>query len=640
MQKPGRVHLCIRSETENCDQRKSIMNRTLLFLTVLLGVAVAMAAAHEAESITVEKQTARVLSAAAKHVVSPKKSNSTKKQAVVGGANDSNIIIFVAGAIGILFALFQNYLVMSIPLTLTRTKKVGSVQNNFQERNNLLANGTDYDDNTEMKTLELRSIYDTIREGAKAFLYAEYKICFVFIVLFGALVLGLVAKGSDMQQGTLTALSFAIGGLTSIFSGYIGMMVAVNSNALCTVSANKAGAAGWRESFNAAFRAGGVMGFSLCGVSLIVLYVLCLIYKGALTKNGTVSYKDLFECIAGYGLGGSSIAMFGRVGGGIFTKAADVGADLAGKVIGIVVDGKKVKLDEDSPYNPACIADNVGDNVGDVAGMGSDLFGSFGEASCAALLVGAASPTMIQAGWNSLMFPLYVSATGIVVCMLISFVATNIWTVKQKSDVETVLRLQLLLTSIGMTAALYPVANNYLPELITFEGRKDPVHRLTCYACVVTGLWGGCLIGFITEYYTSHSYQPVRDVARSTETGAATNIIYGLSLGYKSTILPVTIIAATIYLSLKTAGMFGVAIAALGMLSTLSTCLSIDVYGPVCDNAGGIAEMCELHERVRDKTDALDAAATPPSNRQRICNWKRCSCVSCFVRCIHHTGFN
>ena len=197
-----------------------------------------------------------------------------------------------------------------------------------------------------------------------------------------------------MQQGTLTALSFAIGGLTSIFSGYIGMMVAVNSNALCTVSANKAGAAGWRESFNAAFRAGGVMGFSLCGVSLIVLYVLCLIYKGALTKNGAVSYKDLFECIAGYCLGGSSIAMFGRVGGGIFTKAADVGADLAGKVIGIVVDGKKVKLDEDSPYNPACIADNVGDNVGDVAGMGSDLFGSFGEASCAALLVGASSPTI------------------------------------------------------------------------------------------------------------------------------------------------------------------------------------------------------------------------------------------------------
>ena len=225
--------------------------------------------------------------------------------------------------------------------------------------------------------MELRSIYDTIREGAKAFLYAEYKICFVFIVLFGALVLGLVAKGSDMQQGTLTALSFAIGGLTSIFSGYIGMMVAVNSMPYVPYRANKAGAAGWRESFNAAFRAGGVMGFSLCGVSLIVLYVLCLIYKGALTKNGAVSYKDLFECIAGYGLGGSSIAMFGRVGGGIFTKAADVGADLAGKVIGIVVDGKKGEIGRGFALQSACIADNVGDNVGDVAGMGSDLFGSF-----------------------------------------------------------------------------------------------------------------------------------------------------------------------------------------------------------------------------------------------------------------------
>ena len=393
------------------------------------------------------------------------------------------------------------------------------------------------------------------------------------------------------------------------------MMVAVNSNARCTVAANKVGATGWRESFNAAFRAGSVMGFSLCGVSLLVLYILCLIYKASFTKKGVVSYKDLFECIAGYGLGGSSIAMFGRVGGGIFTKAADVGADLAGKVIGVVVDGKKVKLDEDSPYNPACIADNVGDNVGDVAGMGSDLFGSFGEASCAALLVGASSPTIIAAGWNALMFPLFVSATGIVVCLLVSFVATNIWTVKKEEDVETVLKVQLLLTSIGMTLALYPIAHLYLPNTengypagMAFDGREDKVEWLTCYACVVTGLWGGCLIGFITEYYTSASYQPVRDVARSTETGAATNIIYGLSLGYKSAILPVTIIAATIYLSLKTAGMYGVSLAALGMLSTLSTCLSIDVYGPVCDNAGGIAEMCELDERVRDKTDALDAA--------------------------------
>ena len=585
------------------------MNKSFLLLCLLLSVTFAFTVANDGKhnnKVIVEKQSARLLTKVKTLANSTVKPNGTKTKKV-GGANDSNMIIFVTGAIGILFAFFQNYLVMSIPLTLTRVKGNSSLQNNFQERNNLLANGTDYDDNLEMKTLELRSIFDTIREGASAFLWAEYKICFLFIVLFGALVLGLVAKGSDMQQGTLTALSFAIGGLTSIFSGYIGMMVAVNSNARCTVSANKIGADGWRESFNAAFRAGSVMGFSLCGVSLIVLYILCLFYKTAFTDaKGNVSYKDLFECIAGYGLGGSSIAMFGRVGGGIFTKAADVGADLAGKVIGVVVDGKKIKLDEDSPYNPACIADNVGDNVGDVAGMGSDLFGSFGEASCAALLVGASSPTIIAAGWNALMFPLFVSATGIVVCLLVSFVATNVWTVKKEEDVETVLKVQLLLTSIGMTAALYPVANAYLPAKMIFDGKT--VEALTCYACVVTGLWGGCLIGFITEYYTSASYQPVRDVARSTETGAATNIIYGLSLGYKSAILPVTIISATIYLSLKTAGMYGVALAALGMLSTLSTCLSIDVYGPVCDNAGGIAEMCELDERVRDKTDALDAA--------------------------------
>merc|ERR1719199_973864 len=204
------------------------------------------------------------------------------------------------------------------------------------------------------------------------------------------------------------------------------------------------------------------MGFSLCSLSLMILYCLCALYRNLLTtSDGTgIDYEALFECVAGYGLGGSAIAMFGRVGGGIFTKAADVGADLSGKVIG-VGDGKK--LDEDSPYNPACIADNVGDNVGDVAGMGSDLFGSFGEASCAALLVGASSPTIIAAGWNALMFPLFVSATGIVVCLLVSFVATNVWTVKKEEDVETVLKVQLLLTSIGMTAALYLVANAYLP---------------------------------------------------------------------------------------------------------------------------------------------------------------------------------
>ena len=248
--------------------------------------------------------------------------------------------------------------------------------------------------------------------------------------------------------------------------------------------------------------------------------------------------------------------------------------------------------------------------VGDVAGMGSDLFGSFGEASCAAMLIGSSSQSMQAAGWTALMFPLFISAVGIVVCMFVSFVATDIQPVRCEADIEKALKIQLLLTSMAMTAAMFPVCTWALPVdiLIPIDGVMASVTPMVCYLCVVSGLWGGCLIGFITEYYTSHSYNPVREVARATETGAATNIIYGLALGYQSAIAPVCILSAIIFLALRTAGMFGVALAALGMLSTLSTCLAIDVYGPISDNAGGIAEMVELPSSVRDKTDALDAA--------------------------------
>jgi inorganic pyrophosphatase len=254
---------------------------------------------------------------------------------------------------------------------------------------------------------------------------------------------------------------------------------------------------GWCAAFNTAFRAGGVMGYSLCALSLMTLYSLCLLYREIFTTNGLIDYKMLFECVAGYGLGGSAIAMFGRVGGGIFTKAADVGADLSGKVIG-VGDGKK--LDEDSPYNPACIADNVGDNVGDVAGMGSDLFGSFGEASCAAMLIGSASVSIQNAGWSALVFPLFISAVGIVVCMFVSFVATDIQPVRCEADIEKALKIQLLLTSMAMTAALFPVTTWALPAeiAIPINGAMVMVSPMICYLCIVAGLWGGCLIGFIT----------------------------------------------------------------------------------------------------------------------------------------------
>jgi len=527
---------------------------------------------------------------------------------------DTHIFIIVCSFIGVAFALFQF-----------------SILNKVKVENNSVNAGK------EKVYLEesLLMIFKTITKGAKAFLWAEYRYCAVFIVVFGVIVFILVAHpwlNASWLEGGLTALSFVVGACTSIISGYIGMMVAVFSNARTALEAAKGGSdhslahRGWTGSFNTAFRAGNVMGFSLCGISLFILYILCLIYKAVFGLSGQYAHGGsnvlaLFECIAGYGLGGSSIAMFGRVGGGIFTKAADVGADLAGKVIGVErPDGSMKKLDEDSPYNPACIADNVGDNVGDVAGMGSDLFGSFGEASCAALLVGASvhsiggNGTTTGGTWSYLMYPLTVSATGILVCLVVSFVATHLWTVKREKDVETVLKVQLLLTSLLLTGVMYPISIYFLPPSMNFTSGSSTkavllgVQPWVPYTCVIIGLWGGCLIGFITEYFTSHSYRPVRDVARSTQTGAATNIIYGLALGYKSVILPAIIISIIIFIAFRSCGMYGIALGALGMLSTLATCLSIDVYGPVCDNAGGIAEMVCMPEYVRDKTDALDAA--------------------------------
>jgi len=465
-----------------------------------------------------------------------------------------------------------------------------------------------------------------IVDGAKAFLFAEYSLCLLFVVFFGALVCVMTAhkdtsndadeKTWDWKYGGLTSLSFVIGAITSMVSGYIGMMVAVYANVRTTRCCMESGETGWVKGFNCAFRAGGVMGFSCCGVATLVLYITILICRSAYSdydssddKLKRIAYRDLFECVAGFGLGGSTIAMFGRVGGGIYTKAADVGADLAGKVVH--------GLPEDDPRNPAVIADNVGDNVGDVAGMGSDLFGSFGEATCAALVISSQSPELVAEGMVSVLFPVYISAVGICVCILTSFFATDFFQVKGPAYVERALKTQLAVSSILMTAVLYPLCAGFLPDTAQFScSGQDTLNcllevdnlRPKSFLCICLGLWGGCLIGFITEYYTSASYSPVQEVAQSTETGAATNIIYGLALGYKSAILPATIIAIIVFISFKYVGMFGISLAALGMLSTLATCLSIDIFGPVCDNAGGIAEMSHCHTDVRKKTDCLDAA--------------------------------
>jgi len=308
----------------------------------------------------------------------------------------------------------------------------------------------------------------------------------------------------------------------------------------------------------------------------------------------------MYEAIAGYGLGGSSIALFARVGGGIYTKAADVGADLAGKV--------EEGLDEDDPRNPATIADNVGDNVGDIAGMGADLFGSFAESTCAALVVASTSPELVLET-SAIFFPLLISASGILVCIVTSVYATNVMKVDEPAKIEKTLKWQLLISTIVLTPVLYCLSIFALPETFTFNRNGEiEVENWHAFLCCASGLWSGMIIGAVTEYYTSHSYTPVREVAESCRTGAATNIIYGLALGYLSAIIPTLCLAFTIYLAFTLADMYGIAIAALGMLSNLAIGLAIDGYGPIADNAGGMVEMVHLKKSIRDKTDALDAA--------------------------------
>jgi inorganic pyrophosphatase len=319
--------------------------------------------------------------------------------------------------------------------------------------------------------------------------------------------------------------------------------------------------------------------------------------KAGETQQDAARY--LFEMISGYGLGGSTVALFGRVGGGIYTKAADVGSDLAGKVIN--------DLKEDDPRNPGTIADNVGDNVGDIAGMGADLFGSLAESTCAALVVSATSIELLQTP-DATYFPLLITAVGILASFVTTFFATHVGRVN-KDNVESKVKWQLIISTVLMTAAVYPLIG-VLPDTFVFHafGRATPCTPIKAFSCVAAGLWSGFIIGWITEIYTSNAYSPVQDLAEACVMGAAPNIILGLALGYMSTVIPIICICATIYLSFTFASMYGIALSALGMLGCLPIALSIDGYGPISDNAGGIAEMSELHESVREKTDKLDAA--------------------------------
>eukprot|EP01024_Parvocaulis_polyphysoides_P061481 TRINITY_DN6811_c0_g1_i7.p1 TRINITY_DN6811_c0_g1~~TRINITY_DN6811_c0_g1_i7.p1 ORF type:complete len:762 (-),score=165.71 TRINITY_DN6811_c0_g1_i7:308-2593(-) len=496
----------------------------------------------------------------------------------------SYIMIFVAIALGGIFAIVLVALVGQV--------KVGKVVQNKKKNDTesaLLDNGKD---DTEEKVADIQQ---AITQGAKSFLITEYSVCIAFMAAFAIIIFVLLGSqrkftGNSLKTAIFSTISFILGFLTSMVSGYIGMSIATYANARTTLEARK----GLGPAFVVAYEAGSVMGFALTSLGLLVLFLAIIIYH---LVSGWTEWSFIYEAIAGYGLGGSSMALFGRVGGGIYTKAADVGADLVGKV--------EKDIPEDDPRNPGVIADNVGDNVGDIAGMGADLFGSFAEATCAALVVVSVSDIGLSKDFLGMNYPLFISALGIYVGFITTLIAM-LAPPKNLNTIERALKLQLVIASVIITPLIIIVSLFTLPQQFQLNGQI--IKNWYMAICVLVGLWGGLIIGLFTEYFTSNSYVPVKEVAESCRTGAATNIIFGLAWGYKSAIIPAVVVAVDIYIAFSLAGMFGISCAALGMLSILATCLAIDAYGPIADNAGGIAEMAEMGAEIRQKTDALDAA--------------------------------
>ena len=406
-------------------------------------------------------------------------------------------------------------------------------------------------------TERMKEIAAAINDGAKAFLFAEYKILAIFVVvLFVAIGLGL---GS-----WITALCFLFGALFSILAGYIGMNVATKANVR---TANAARTSGMNKALSIAFSGGSVMGMCVVGLGLLGASVLFLIFKDT-------------SVLFGFSLGASSIALFARVGGGIYTKAADVGADLVGKV--------EAGIPEDDPRNPAVIADNVGDNVGDVAGMGADLFESYVGAIISAMTLGAV--VIAEFGDLSVIFPLVIAACGILASVIATFFVRG----KEGSNPHKALKM-----GSYVSALLVVIASIILSKVML--GSYGPA------IAIVAGLVVGLVIGVVTEVYTSGDYKFVKKIAQQSETGSATTIISGTAVGMMSTWVPVILICVGIFLAYKFAGLYGIALAAVGMLSTTGITVAVDAYGPIADNAGGIAEMSGLDHSVREITDKLDA---------------------------------